>query len=111
MRMQFVEITPIDTVPNGYRVDGSLDMITTRDVRTFMDGVHSGPLLLDLARVRFLDTVGLRLLVELSQRSEERPSLVILNPSPAVKRVLRVCYPQGIPQVEVQSTSGVKSAL
>jgi anti-anti-sigma factor len=101
--MEFVEISPIDGIPNGFWVDGSLDMITTPDVKRFMEGVGPGPLVLDLARVRFLDTTGLHLLVRLSERSGETPSLVLRNPSQAVRRVLKFCHPGGIPNVEVQS--------
>jgi anti-anti-sigma factor len=102
--MEFVEINPIYEIPNGFWVDGSLDMITTPDVKRFMEGVHSGPLVLDLARVRFLDTTGLHLLIQLSERSGETPSLIIRNPSQAVRRVLKFCHPGGIPNVDVQST-------
>jgi anti-anti-sigma factor len=109
VRMEFVEINPIDGIPNGFWVDGSLDMITTPDVKRFMEDVHSGPLVLDLNRVRFLDTTGLHLLVQLSERSGETPSLTIRNPSQAVRRVLKFCHPGGIPNVDVQSTAADKS--
>jgi anti-anti-sigma factor len=102
VRMEFVEIAPIEGVSNGFWIDGSLDMITAPDVQRFMKDVGPGPLVLDLARVRFLDTVGLHLLLRLAERSEESPSLTLRNPSQAVRRVLRYCHPDGILNVEVQ---------
>lgn len=70
---------------------GELDR-TTSD--RFDDAVLSviegtGPLVLDLSRVRFLDSSGVRSLVKLGLSMRGR-SLVLREPSPPVMRVLQI---------------------
>jgi hypothetical protein len=57
VRMGFMEIAPIEEVRNGFRIDGSLDMITAPDVRRFME--EPGPLVLDWRVLRFCHLDGI----------------------------------------------------
>jgi anti-sigma B factor antagonist len=75
--------------PQELWVAGDLDR-TTSD--RFDDAVQSvivgtGPLVLDLSRVRFLDSSGVRSLVKLGLSMRGR-ALVLREPSPPVMRVL-----------------------
>jgi anti-anti-sigma factor len=77
--------------PQELWVAGELDR-TTAD--RFDDAVQSvivgtGPLVLDLSRVRFLDSSGVRSLVKLGLSMRGR-ALVLREPSPPVMRVLRM---------------------
>jgi anti-anti-sigma factor len=82
-------LTLEEVSPEELWVVGDLDR-TTADrfdeaVRSSIAG--SGPLVLDLSRVRFLDSSGVRSLVRLGLSMQGR-SLVLRAPSPQVMRVL-----------------------
>jgi anti-anti-sigma factor len=64
-------------------------------------------LTLDMAGVSFMDSQGLRMLIRLGRQTTERglAPVVLLDPSDAVQRVIRVATPGGIPGVEVRDTS------
>jgi anti-anti-sigma factor len=77
--------------PQELWVAGELDR-TTSD--RFDEAVQSvivgtGPLVLDLSRVRFLDSSGVRSLVKLGLSMRGR-ALVLREPSPPVMRVLQI---------------------
>lgn len=77
--------------PQELWVAGDLDQ-TTADrfdeaVRPVIAG--TGPLVLDLSRVRFLDSSGVRSLVKLGLSMQGR-ALVLREPSPPVMRVLQM---------------------
>lgn len=72
-------------------VDGELDMATAGHLVAAAAGlpVGHGPLVLDLSRVSFLDSSGMRALLEVSDRAggAGRP-MGLLHPSAAVTRLL-----------------------
>lgn len=77
--------------PQELWVAGDLDRTTTD---RFDDAVQTvivgaGPLVLDLSRVRFLDSSGVRSLVKLGLSMRGR-ALVLREPSPPVMRVLQM---------------------
>jgi anti-sigma B factor antagonist len=78
----------IDVVPrDGWtlaRVAGELDMATTPQLESMCDGLDS-LVALDLSRVRFIDSTGLRSLVRIRERRE---GMVLVAPSVAVRRLL-----------------------
>lgn len=70
------------------RVQGDLDMATAGQLTgAAHDAGDANGLALDLARVRFIDSTGLRTLLDL-RREHER--LVLLNPSGVVQRLLQL---------------------
>lgn len=75
-------------------VDGELDLSTADQlqetlIRAVADGV--GPLVLDLAALRFCDSAGLAVLVKIHNLlADEGGRLVLAGPSVAVSRVLEL---------------------
>ncbi|OZV75197.1 hypothetical protein CA850_29165 [Micromonospora echinospora] len=74
---------------------GELDMSTVGTLETALVAALNRPdlqeCLVDLAEVSFLDSTGLRVLIEGFSLARERGrSLRVANPQPAVERVLRI---------------------
>jgi len=72
---------------------GEVDLATIGSVREAVDREHDGsePLVLDLRRVEFMDTSGLRYVLELSERAaKEGFGLRLVRGTPAVQRVFEV---------------------
>jgi anti-anti-sigma factor len=96
-----LEITPTD---DGYRLEGELDMATAEGLsellRAAVDGSH--PVVLDFSGVSFMDSSGLRALLE-GAGLPNGSGVVIVNPSSQVRRVLDISIPDGIPGLEVRS--------
>jgi anti-anti-sigma factor len=58
----------------------------------------------DLSGLTFMDSQGLRLFLQLALHAEKAglDPVVLLNPSPIVRRVLEITLPQGIPGLVVR---------
>jgi anti-sigma B factor antagonist len=83
---ELLAIRPID---GGAALVGEIDANTAVRLTQAFDG--PGDLVLDLSGVEFVDSSGLRVLIELHQhRSQAGGTLVLRTPSPAVRRLLDV---------------------
>jgi anti-sigma B factor antagonist len=79
----------IRSIDGGAALVGEIDANTAGRLTQAFDG--PGDLVLDLSGVEFVDSSGLRVLIELHQnRSQAGGSLVLRTPSPAVRRLLEV---------------------
>ncbi|MGH2681387.1 MAG: STAS domain-containing protein [Actinomycetota bacterium] len=93
-----LEITPTN---EGFRLEGELDMATADDLTQLLRAsTDNDPLVLDFSGVSFMDSSGLRALLEGPANGNAR--LVILNPTPQVRRVLDISIPGGTPGLEVR---------
>lgn len=94
----------IHATDRGYRLEGELDLATSQDLlgaireRTSADE----PLTLDFSGVTFMDSSGLRALLEAARDRDDGHLLVILDPTPQVRRVLDISLPDGAPGLEVR---------
>ncbi len=69
---------------------GELDMATADELRAALDAAQ-GPLTLDLSGLRFLDTSGLRLVLETAEQARrDRRELTVLPGTAAVQRLFEV---------------------
>jgi anti-sigma B factor antagonist len=96
-----LQITPTD---DGFRVEGELDMATADDLSQLLKDASTDtrPLVLDFSSVSFMDSSGLRALLEgAGQRNGDGP-VVIVDPSPQVRRVFDISIPGGTPGLEVR---------
>ena len=93
-----MEITPIDE--GGFRVTGELDMATADELVAFLKGTGDGPVLLDFSGVSFMDSSGLRAVLDAARSIEG--GIVLLHPSEQVRRVLDISIPTGAPGLEVR---------
>jgi anti-sigma B factor antagonist len=98
-----LEITPTDA---GFRLEGELDIATADDLsKVLRDAVadkERDPVELEFSGVSFMDSSGLRALLEAAGLLNGNGSFVILNPSTQVRRVLDISIPGGTPGLEVR---------
>jgi anti-sigma B factor antagonist len=89
---------PITITPtgSGIAVAGEIDAHTAPALAAALTAADHDPLVLDLAGVEFVDSSGLRVLLEAHQvREADGRSLVLARPSAAVQRVLDVAGVDG----------------
>lgn len=96
-----LSITPID---DGLRVEGELDMATVPELgRALREAASSsGQIVLDFSGVSFMDSTGLVLLLGSVRKGHGDAGLVILHPTPSVRRVFDLSIPGGAPGLEVR---------
>jgi anti-sigma B factor antagonist len=97
-----LQITPTN---DGFRLEGELDMATADDLSQILvdASTNDDPIVLDFSGVSFMDSSGLRALLEGAGLPNERGPVVILDPSAQVRRVLDISIPGGIPGLDVRS--------
>ena len=99
-----LQITPTD---DGFRLEGELDMATADDLsQIFRDAPSNVPVVLDFSGVSFMDSSGLRALLEGAGQPTGCGPVVIVNPSAQVRRVLDISIPGGTPGLEVRPPTG-----
>ena len=91
-----LQITPTD---EGFRLEGELDMATADDLSQLLRIaiLECRPVVLDFSGVSFMDSSGLRALLEAAGQTERGGSLVVLNPSAQVRRVFDISIPAAPP--------------
>lgn len=81
-------ITPTD---HGFAVSGEIDAHTAPSLATAMAAADRTDLTLDLAGVEFIDSSGLRVLIEAHRRaSDTGGALRLTKPSDSVRRLLDI---------------------
>ena len=87
----------------GYRLDGELDLATAEDLLSAIrERAQRGSRIdLDFSKVTFMDSSGLRALLE-AATERNGGDLVIVDPTPQVRRVLDVSLPEGAPGLEIR---------
>src|SRR5688500_1584478 len=97
-----LEITPTE---DGYRLEGELDMATAGGLSELLRAAadNDEPVVLDFSGVSFMDSSGLRALLEGARLPNGSGPVVIVNPTAQVRRVLDVSIPGGIPGLEVRT--------
>lgn len=91
--------------PRTFALEGELDMASAEDVLRALEGVPAeGDLVLDLSGLSFMDSSGLRVVLQLV-RGRMDGVVVLRNPSPPVHRVLEIALPGETPGVRVESAS------
>jgi anti-anti-sigma factor len=91
-------------IPDTVRLVGELDIANVERVQARLkkELTDNQELTLDTSQLAFIDSQGLRMLIELGEEANERGSVIlVLNCSKAVRRALDIAVPQGIPGVEV----------
>ena len=98
----------IGPTEQGFRLEGELDLATSQDLLTAIRGrpADDEPLTLDFSDITFMDSSGLRALLEAAKDRGDDQLLVIVDPSPQVRRVLEISLPDGAPGLEVRDGEG-----
>jgi anti-anti-sigma factor len=87
-----ITIEPVEDA-SLVRVAGEIDFGNASNLRRHLDAARSdgGTTLLDLARVSFIDSAGLDVLLEASRAVDaDRWAFFIVRPSPAVRRIVEI---------------------
>ena len=77
----------------GCRLAGEIDFTSTGPLQATLNAMilpGGGTVVVDLGGVDFIDSSGLGALVQADRMANERDTRLILVPSPAVRRLLRV---------------------
>ncbi len=104
--MEALEVTRLDG-ERGLRLAGDLDMLSGPElVEAFAslpkDGAANGQPKLDLSGVTFLDSSGLRAIMEIAGRTNGDGPLVLEGLSPTVLRVFEITNLSRHPQLEIR---------
>ena len=86
----------------GWALTGEIDLAVSGDIRTALLAIaeHTeDDLDLDCSAVTFLSVSGVEMLVAVAGRIGPKRRLVVHNPPSAVRRVLSIGWPEGIPQL------------
>jgi anti-anti-sigma factor len=100
-----VTLLDIAQTEGGYRLSGELDMASADELRKALSmWDRSGMLELDVSDLRFMDSSGLRVLLEVvAGGTDNGGTIVLLHPTPQVRRVLDISIPGGTRGLEVRS--------
>ncbi len=83
-----LRITPID---GGFSVAGEIDAHTAPTLAGALAGVDHQVVMLDLSGVEFVDSSGLRVLIDAHQRANDAKRVLrLVNPSEAVRRLFAI---------------------
>ena len=89
-----------------FEVQGELDLSNVEQLgEVLWPELRAGSsLVVDLSGLGFMDSQGLRLLLQLALYTEQRKlgPMVLVNPSRAVRRVLEISLPHGLPGLAVR---------
>jgi anti-anti-sigma factor len=88
----------------SFRLIGELDSSNVPEVTAELQEElrRADQLTLDTSGLTFMDSQGLRMLIELGREASQRGSSVtVINCSRQVRRLLKVAVPTGIPGVEI----------
>ena len=108
--MSVLEISPLVGVP-GVRLDGELDLATAPLLtEALLDFASENEVHLDLALLTFLDSSGLHAIIALARFQDCDRSVVLLNPSAAVLRILEITGIDTHPAVEIRQPNAVTVA-
>jgi anti-anti-sigma factor len=81
----------IEVVPGQFELAGEIDAHSAPTIRERVESAHGSKVVLDLAGVTFMDSSGLRVILQLHQQAQAGgPELVITHPSRQVIRLFDI---------------------
>jgi len=88
--------------PGVYALAGELDVVSAGRLEDAAESRAGRPLVLDLERLTFIDSSGLRSLIRIAlQRPPEDP-VVLRKPPAAASRLLDIALPTGVPGLRIE---------
>jgi anti-anti-sigma factor len=94
-----VRIEPLEE--GGYRLVGEIDLSNARELRRRQEP-GQGNLVLEMGELSFMDSTGLRGLIELANGLQPDRQLILRNPSPAVDRLFEITGVDRIPNLNIE---------
>jgi anti-anti-sigma factor len=93
--------------PGVLALEGELDMSSAELLLSHAEAGDPGrDLVLELSGLRFMDSSGLRAILQIAHRREGDAIVVLRNPTPPVERVLRISLPGPLPGLRIESSDG-----
>jgi anti-anti-sigma factor len=83
-------------------LEGEIDMSSADELRSVLMEHRTGPLILDASNLTFMDSSGLKVLVEAAASRNGSGSLVLRRPSSSVRRLLDMIVPNGVEGLDVE---------
>ena len=81
----------ISALADGWKLSGEVDAHTAPTLASAMVSLPSGLVTVDMQGVSFMDSSGLRVLMEATTRAREGGGdLIVARPSPAVARLVEI---------------------
>ena len=85
------------------RLEGEIDLTVADQMgEALRTSIESGTTSVDLSGVTFMDCTGLHILLSAGNALDGQGPLVLLRPSKAVRRVLDLALPGGVPSLRVR---------
>jgi anti-sigma B factor antagonist len=96
-----LRITPIE---DGFELDGELDLATEAKLSEVLEPALAAGrrVVLDASRLSFIDSTGLHCLLRAIRSADGRGRLVLVRPSPAVRKVFDLVLVGGVAGLEIQ---------
>jgi anti-anti-sigma factor len=92
--MAIFEVRPSDE--RTFVLDGELDMGSVSVLLGATKDAPPGDLVLDVSRLRFIDSTGLRAILELARARDNGSAIVLRRPTKHVERVFEIALPGGL---------------
>jgi anti-anti-sigma factor len=86
------------------QLSGEIDISNVDQVKSELEEVfrETGRLAIDTSAVSFMDSQGLRMIIQLGAQAVEADTVIqIVNCSPQVQRLFDLSVPNGLPGVEI----------
>jgi anti-sigma B factor antagonist len=97
-----MELLRITATTEALCLEGEIDLAAAdRLGEALRTSIESGTSSVDVSGVTFIDSTGLRILLSAANSLNGQGPLVLLRPSKAVKRLLDLALPGGVPTLAV----------
>lgn len=83
-------------------LEGEVDMASAGDLRSALIERENGPLVVDVSNLTFMDSSGLKVLIQAAASRNGSGSMVLRRPTRSVRRLLELAVPGGVEGLEVQ---------
>jgi len=81
----------IAATSTGWKLAGEIDAHTAPELATAMVQLPPGDVIVDLGDVSFMDSSGLRVLIDVAARAREAGGdLIIAHPTPGISRLVEI---------------------
>jgi anti-anti-sigma factor len=93
----------ITTTDQGIRLEGELDLSGASEFRRALEeAARSDALTIDASGLSFMDSSGLKALVDVAASRNGGPPIVLLRPTRPIMRLLEIGVPGGVHGLEVR---------
>lgn len=83
-------------------LEGEIDMSSADELRSVLMEHRTRPLILDASNLTFMDSSGLKVLLEAAALRNGSGSLVLRRPTKSLRRLLEITAPHGVEGLDVQ---------